>query len=246
MIILFDAVRLIRNSFYQSYISINRSPLHASSIDPCEPLLYVIMSGDTESRKKQKLTDNLESVEKQLELLRKVRGKPSLLKEEKLDILFVYFSIYRESLRSGVYAGPVNAVSRTATLLSRGKGTVSSTIKKWTDDYFLESRNIDSLRNSIASNHRKRYTKSHYTNISDAQIVYLEVRDFVRSKRSKLERITATDVFHFLKLNNFIVIHSTATSPDLNISFKSSLRTVKRWLNKKRVLKEELSQEMLG
>ena len=69
MIILLDAVRVIRNSFYQSYISVHRSRLHVSSINPSDPLLYVTMSGDTGSRKKRKLTNNLESVEKKLELL---------------------------------------------------------------------------------------------------------------------------------------------------------------------------------
>ena len=39
--------------------------------------------------------------------------------------------------------------------------------------------------------------KYHFSKILSARVVYVQVRNFVREKRSKIERVTATGVFHF-------------------------------------------------
>ena len=148
-------------------------------------------------RKNQKLNSDLESVNSQLQLLRKVRGKPSLVKQERKDVLFVYFSICKESLLDENRTGSINAVSRTAALLGRGKGTVSTIIKNWTDSFFAENDDINALTNSVGTNRRIGNTRWHSTKISEAPSVYVDVRNFVRSKCSQLERVTVTDIFLF-------------------------------------------------
>ena len=80
------------------------------------------MSADAGPSKKPRLTENLETVQNQLDILKKVRGKPFLSKAEKIDILFVYFSLYKTSLIEGVNSGPVKSVTKRLTFYEEAKG----------------------------------------------------------------------------------------------------------------------------
>ncbi len=137
------------------------------------------MCGGAGPSKKPRLTVDLETVESQLQLCRNVRGKPSLSREEKLDILFVYFSIYRDTLKNETENTPIDAVSRTSSLLGLGKGTVSSVIKEWREKNDDENADDPELKIFVSSTNRPGNTKTHFCNIPSGQIVYIAVRDFV-------------------------------------------------------------------
>ena len=100
------------------------------------------MSTGAGPSKKPKLTTDLETVQSQLQLIREVRGKPSLSREEKLDILFVYFSITKQCLSDEQIRGPINTAASTAAMLGRGRSTVSPAIKEWTATFFRENGNV--------------------------------------------------------------------------------------------------------
>ncbi len=111
-------------------------------------------------------------------------------------------------------------------------GTVSSTIKKWTDTFFRENRNITALKNSVRPSSRIGNKKAHLTSIPSAQAVFVEVRDFVPAKCSNYDRVTATHIFHFLKSKNVIANCQSNSNSENNVSDNSSIRTVQRWLLK--------------
>ena len=183
--------------------------------------------------KKARLTMNLASVEQQLDYLRQVRGRPSLLRGEKLDILFVYFSLYREAFLCNTSSDLINAIKRTAVLLGRGKGTVSKVVKSWSDAIALGTNSIPELKNSISSTQRMGNTTVHSTRIPSAQSVYIQVRDFVRAKRSKFEHVTAHEVLQFMEMRNIVSMHRDDEGNISQKDMKSALRTTQRWLSSK-------------
>ena len=200
------------------------------------------MSDPTPSPKKQKVTTNAENHEKQLQILRQIRGHPSLSKTEKLDILFVYFTVNLNHLLSTTNSETINAVVRTTELPGRGKGTVSTVVKNWTDMYDEYKTDTDELKAAVHSTTRSGNKESYATKILTAKIDYISVRDFVREKRSKYERVTSNHVLSFLKNREFIQSNDTNYEIQLNKPDESDLRTVQRWLVKnvfKRVSKSK-------
>ena len=190
------------------------------------------MSNPTPSPKKQKVTTNVENIEKQLQLSRRSRGRPSLSKTEKLDILFVNFTINRYHLLSTTNSETINAVARTAELLGRGKGTVSTVVKNCTGMYDEYKTDTDKLKATVHSTTRNGNKESHATKILSANILYISVRDFVREKRSKYERVTSNNVLSFLKNCQFIQSNDRNYEIQSNESNKSDLRTIQRWVVK--------------
>ena len=134
-------------------------------------------------QQKIRVTLDIDSVEQQLELLKQVRGRPSLVQGEKLDILFVCFSIYRKYLqRDTPPLTPVNATQQTANLLHRSKGTVSKVVKDFTDETSNEIGGVKTLSFRIGSTPRSSNAVTHATRIPDLQCIYIIVRDSFRSK----------------------------------------------------------------
>ena len=125
-----------------------------------------------------------------------MRRIPSLVKEE--NSMFYLFTTRKESLQDEKITCSINAVSLSAALLGPGKATVSTIVKDWTDSFFEKSDDTNALMNSESTLHRIGNTIGHSTKIPEAQVVYVDERDSVRSKRSQLEKVTATDIFNFM------------------------------------------------
>ena len=166
-------------------------------------------------------------------MLKQVRGRPSLVQGEKLDILFVHFFIYRKYLQSDTPPPtPVNATQQTANLLHRSKGTVSKLVKASTDQTSNEIGDVKTLSLSIGSTPRSGNTVTHAIRIPDLQCIHIIVRDFVRSKRSKFEHVTGVDILNLLETKHFINIDRNDNNLIPKKSFNTALRAVERWLSR--------------
>ena len=63
-------------------------------------------------------------------------------------------------------------------------------------------------------------------------MVHIGVRDFVREKRSNMERVTTTDLAYFLLPKNFIATPVNNLPLQSNKSIESNIPIVQRWLTK--------------
>lgn len=70
------------------------------------------------------------------------------------------------------------------------------------------------------------------TRIPDTRAVQIRVREFVRGKRAKRERVTARQVLDFLAVADLIVVETNEEGVMDPKAFQAAIRSVQRWLQK--------------
>jgi len=99
---------------------------------------------------KPRITTDLDKVLEQLEHLVALHGHSVLTREERLDVLHIYFAVARDGLMQQKKTGQnitVNALEKTASLLGRSKIAVATIVKEWTDK--LHNNEDETIVNSI-------------------------------------------------------------------------------------------------
>lgn len=194
--------------------------------------------------RKRRLTSNLESVEAELTKLRIIRGRPDLTREEKLDILFVYFNLYVQSFAEKESA-PVNALSRTARILGRSKGTVSKVVKDWSNHSIQSETSNEPLDLAVSAESNRGNRSCKQWRIPNSQLIYHDVRDFVRLKRSKFECVTSKEVLEFLISKQYLNVTQDSNGCLDKTALSTARRSVQRWLLKNGFSRGKKSKNLL-
>ena len=187
--------------------------------------------------RKKRLTSNLESVEAELAKVVALRGQGSLTRDQTIDILHVYFAVYKKHHEAVAKTGrskPAEAVEQTALLLGRAKATVAAVVKQWSD----AAARAPSAQSTVneADALRSRTARGNFNDkaarVPHARNVYHMVRDHVREKRMLHERITATQVMEFLMSKGIVRVAVDTAGLHVKSDYEAALRATRKYLQR--------------
>ena len=157
--------------------------------------------------KKPRITTSRELVEEQLVSIRASLHASHLSSDERLTLLHAYFSNAHSVIEQIHDEGrnSVNALDRTAALTGRGRRTITSIVKTWTDS--VQNRG-ETVR--IETRNREN-TQPKPKRTDDSTEILSAVRNFVMTKRVDREVCTARKVLQFCIENQLIHVNRDDT-----------------------------------
>lgn len=188
---------------------------------------------------KTRVTNNLGEVKKQLDDLRQARGNNVLTREERLDILFVYFGVCQDGLEKRARTGrkvPINAQQTTANLLGRSVATVSAVVKGWTDAIAEKQLPCDAVE--MRANRGNRQAK--VTRVPNTREMYVKVRNFVREERMNHKRVTAAQVMEFLIEDKVLDVEVGQGNIIPPKPYNAAIKATRRFLSRNGFLRHKL------
>ena len=181
------------------------------------------------SKVKERFTNSIEKIDEQIHLLKELRGSGNLAREDKINVLFVYFGLYREYVEKKKKhkgrLGPANIQERTAAILKRSKHVVADIVKGWTDG----AASADMREAAVEESGQRGNFKEKQSRVPHTKKVYFQLRDFVREKRQNRERVTGAQILDHLASEQVVTIKSTNNIADAK-DYKAALRAVQRYL----------------
>lgn len=128
------------------------------------------------SSPQSRLRLNTTSVSDHLSKVTAIRGQTSLTSRERLDVLRVFFVLYKDAPTEG---RECNFYHRTATRLGRSTKTIPSIVKSWATLYVDDPTDIDGFRSAVRSKRHIGNTKRSETRIPSTLVYHVFVPDFV-------------------------------------------------------------------
>ena len=129
------------------------------------------------------------------------------------------------STQNGRTVKPAKIRDRVCNLFGISAPTYCSIISSYLKDRTL---NVSGKYGGGRSGNRS----SKDTRIPDTKAVQIRIRDFVRGKRAKRERVTARQVLDFLAGEGLIAVEKNAEGVMDPKAFATAYRNVRRWLQK--------------
>ncbi len=147
------------------------------------------------------ISEKLATLSKNLDQLKKMRGRASLTPAQKVDILHVYHQLQHDALRDQQKSGgkkvACNYQQRVSELLGYSTTTISNTYIEWRQNQTVQESG--SKGNFQAKAQRIPATK----------LVLYRVREFIRQERAQNKAVSAKDVMYRLKELGLLNIDTT-------------------------------------
>lgn len=166
---------------------------------------------------------DLATVDKQIKAISPIRGRRSLTKEERIDILQVFLTVHRETLVSG---SVVQTYKKTAQLLRRSTRTIRDVVKISME---VQSYHEDAFRSRGRPGNKTRKR----TRISDDLETNVCIRDFVSVRRMNRERVSARKILDFVIEQGIIEVPKDETGRITKKGLSTGLRCVQRYLQRR-------------
>lgn len=146
---------------------------------------------------------DISSIDDHISKLNSVRGHFLLTKEEKWEILRVFFVCEKEALESN--RATSNSYRRTSQYFGRSTRTVQTIVKSWLATTENELSSTNELQVILNSNKNNGNTTLRPARLPNTLICHALIRDFVRICRIKRQRVTARQILDFLVKRNWFV-----------------------------------------
>lgn len=168
-----------------------------------------------------------ESAKYHINVLKKLRRRTerNLSRQERIDVLRVYFTLISEN--------HLTAVARTATLLGRCRKVVYAIVNEWKNAYYNPFVGSQRFDEAVRPKGNHGNTVSKPTTVPNSPAMRMIIRDYIREKRVKHERVTATQVTNFLIDSGYIVREWSENTVINRKNWLSALRSVQRYLRQK-------------
>lgn len=176
--------------------------------------------------KKRRLFGEEAFLRDQIKRLTDKRAHQVLTREERIDILRVYFSLKVRHLNTGF---SVDLHAEVAFLLGRAKGTVSKVVKEWGNVAITDGATASDFEVVISPLKTRGNRNSKVSVVPNTPSVRYMVRDYVRERRLRCQRVTARQIMDFLVEKGVLQQNSEndLLSPT---TIQSLIRAVQRYL----------------
>ena len=170
-------------------------------------------------------------LEKQIKRIRRMRGLVGHSRTGRLFTLYVYYAWIRRH-RTAVIVRAANANQVTSEVCGIANSVVSDIVKSWSDPQ-TSTGEIQDENEPLPQRRRPGNKDERPWGVGNTSMIYSEIRDFVRSKRQKRERVTVVDILNYFVAANIIEIRYKKDGTIDKTDRLNATRAVQRYLLRK-------------